>query len=305
MKTLKLTTPILFVIFRRKDTALKVIDAISKVKPERLYISQDGPRNSKEAFEVEETRKAVLAKITWNCKLIIWSHSKNLGLKKHIPEAFDRLFKKENCCIYLEDDTLPNKDFFYYEEELLKKYKDDKKIFSINATNFYQDKVKPKSSYYLSQIGDVWGFGIWKRSWKLYSSEMKDFNRISRSETYKSYFFSSNYKFYLETFWKAILNKKLDSWAMQLVYSAIKNNMYFMAPGVNMVNNIGVRHKATNIALQQYYADYGSPFPLRHPDRLVYDSKYDLIYFSNMLKGGWLRLFLIKLYLLVKCILHK
>jgi len=152
--------PILFIIFRRKDTALQVIDAIAKVKPEKLYISQDEPRNEKEKKEVLETRKAVLSRINWDCKLTFWKHSKNLGLRKHIPQAFDRFFEKEEYGIYLEDDTLPNEDFFYFQRELLKKYKDNDNIFFIKSTNFYPNIMKSQYSYYLTQLGSVWDMGI-------------------------------------------------------------------------------------------------------------------------------------------------
>lgn len=292
-----ITTPVLFIIFRRKDTALRVIDAIAKVKPRKLYISQDGPRNSEEEKQVIETRESVISKINWDCDLTVWNHDKNLGLKKHIPEAFDKFFEKEEMGIYLEDDTLPCKGFFYFEQELLEKYKNDKRIFSINGTNFYPEKVRSKDSYYLSKIGDIWGFGLWKRSWKLYSSDLGDFDKISKTEEYKKYFFSNKYRFYLETFWNAIKSGKLDSWAMQLVYTAVKNNMYFISPSVNLVNNIGENKSASNISLQKYDKSYGEIFPLQYPKKLTYDMKYDQIYFNNMLKGGWVRLRAIKSYL--------
>jgi hypothetical protein len=289
--------PILFIIYKRRNSALKVMDVISKIKPKKLYISQDGPRNTGNALLIDEVRKAVLAKVNWNCKLTVWVHEKNFGLKEHIPEAFNKFFKKEEYGIYLEDDTLPSEDFFYYEQKLLEKYKNDGRIFSINATNYYSDKLKSKYSYYLSQIGDIWGFGLWRRSWKLYNSFLYDFDRTSKTMKYKKYFFSKGYKFYLESFWKAIKNKRLDSWAMQLVYAAIKNDMYFISPTVNMVNNIGVGNNASNPSLQKYLAKFASPFPLKHPVKLMYDKRLDSIYFRNMLRGGWLRLILIKIYL--------
>ena len=297
MKNDYFDVPILFVIFRRKKTALQVIDAISKVKPKKLYISQDGPRNKDEEKEVLETREAILSKINWKCNLTVWTHSKNLGLKKHIPEAFDKFFEKEEHGIYLEDDTLPRKEFFYFEQELLEKYKNDKRIFSINGTNFYPKLVNSKDSYYLSKIGDIWGFGLWKRSWKLYSTNLMDFNNFTEESRYKAWFFNRKYMFYLETFWKAIINKKLDSWAMQLVYAAIKKRMYFIAPSVNMVNNIGSNRRASNISIQNYNESFGNPFPIKHPAQLTYDSKNDLVYVDNMLRGGWLRLVLIRIYL--------
>jgi hypothetical protein len=289
--------PILLVIFKRKETSLQIIRAIAKVKPRKLYISQDGPRNTNEETEVVETRKAVLSKIDWECKLTVWTHKKNLGLKKHIPEAFDKFFENEEMGIYLEDDTLPCEEFFYFQEELLKKYKDDKRIFSISGTNFYPKLVSSKDPYYLSKIGDIWGFGLWRRSWKLYNSEMNDFDEVSKTQKYKNYFFNKKYKFYLESFWKAIIGGKLDSWAMQLVYAAIKNDMYFISPSVNMVNNIGINKKASNVSIQSYYQSYGNPFPMNHPKELIYNKKNDLIYFDNMLKGGLIRLILIRTYL--------
>jgi len=293
----KFNVPILFIIFRRKDTALQVIGAISKVRPEKLYISQDGPRNREEEKEVLETRQAVLSRINWDCKLTFWKHKKNLGLKKHIPEAFDKFFEREEYGVYLEDDTLPCEDFFYFQRELLRKYKDDKRIFSINGTNFYPELIKSKDSYYLSKIGSVWGMGLWRRSWKLFDVGLSGFPDIKDNDNYKNYFFSAQYRFYLETFWEAIKQGKLNSWAMQIVFSAVKNGMYFIAPKCNLVNNIGANNRASNISLQSYYSEYGTITPVKHPRRLSYDKEKDLVYFSEMMKGGWLRLILIRFYL--------
>jgi hypothetical protein len=124
-----------------------------------------------------------------------------------------------------------------------------------------------------------------------------DFSSISKTPKYKSYFFSLRYKFYLETYWKAIVSGKLNSWAMQLVYAAVKNGVYFITPKVNMVNNIGVANTASNPSLQFYHKKFKSPFPLKHPVGLSYNKKYDTIYFRNMLKGGWGRIALSNLYL--------
>jgi hypothetical protein len=305
MKSTNIEIPILFIIFRRKESAIQVINEISKVKPKKLYISQDGPRNDEDRIQIAETRKAVLSKINWDCKLTLWTHKTNLGPKAQIPQALDRLFKEEEWGIYLEDDTLPSENFFYFQQDLLRKYKDDKRVFSINGTNFYPDLIKPEYSYYPTRIGEIWGFGLWKRSWKLYKSNIKDLEKVAQMDTYKSYFFSNKYRFYLEGFWKAIINGKLNSWAMQLVYAAAKNNMYFLAPSVNLVNNIGDINSATHVSLQKYTKDFGNPYPLKHPNELKYNKNYDKKYFDQMLKGGWLRIMLIRTYLLLPDFLKK
>lgn len=297
MKRKTFDVPVLFIIFRRKDTALQVIEAIAQVKPKNLYISQDGPRNKNEEKDVVETRKAVLSRVSWDCKLTIWTHKKNLGFKKHIPGALNNFFKDNKYGIYLEDDTVPNNDFFYFQKVMLEKYKDDKRIFSISGANLYSDLTRCGYSYYLSKVGSVWGCGLWRRSWHLYDVHMNSLSGISGEAKYKSYFFNRKYRFYLESLWKAIKVGGVNSWAMQFVYAAITNNMYFITPKVNLVNNIGVNKSGSNPSLQNYRTDSGNIFPLRHPKFLKYSRDNDVVYFSNMLKGGWLRLVLMKIYL--------
>ena len=37
--------PILFIIFKRKDVALKSFESIRKIQPKKLYVAGDGPRS--------------------------------------------------------------------------------------------------------------------------------------------------------------------------------------------------------------------------------------------------------------------
>jgi hypothetical protein len=39
-------TPILFLLFNRPDTTYIVFEKISQVKPKKLFIAADGPRNN-------------------------------------------------------------------------------------------------------------------------------------------------------------------------------------------------------------------------------------------------------------------
>lgn len=287
--------PVLFIIFRRKDTALQVINAIGKVKPKKLYISQDGPRSGEEE-QVLETRKAVISRINWDCELTTWFHKKNLGLKKHIPLAFDNFFKSEEYGIYLEDDTLPNNDFFYFQKEMLERYMNDDNIFYIKATNFYSDLIKCKYSYFPTQLGSVWGMGIWKRSWKLYNREITGLKEFTY-KNYNDYIFDRKYISYLRVFLKAIKKGKLNTWDFQLNYALIKNKKYCIAPSVNLVRNIGINRNSTNVFLQNYEKDCEEIFPLRHPKSLKYSKKRDIIYFNNLVKYFNIRIILINIYL--------
>lgn len=61
--------PILLIIFKRKEVALKTLESIKAVRPTKLYIAGDGARNfiSGEKEKVQATREAVLNSIDWEC----------------------------------------------------------------------------------------------------------------------------------------------------------------------------------------------------------------------------------------------
>lgn len=298
MRQKQFDIPILFIIFCRKDTALQVINAIAKVKPKKLYVSQDGPRNEEEKKEVLETRKAVLSRINWKCDLTLWTHKKNLGLKKHIPQAFDRVFNKEEWCIYLEDDTLPSESFFYFQREVLKKYKYDQKIFSVNGSNLFPNLKRSSKIYYFTQIANVWGMGIWRRSWKLYESNIEDINDFKWTN-YKDYIFDKKYFYYLLFFINMIRRKKLSTWDFQLAYTAIKNRMYFVSPYLNLVSNIGVNNRSgSNISFDRYETGYGYldkrsiAMIILNNKPPIYSKEYDKKYFNYFYNFFYVRMFL-------------
>ncbi len=52
-------TPVLFLLFNRPDTTLKVFDQIKKVKPKKLFIAADGPRKNKKGEKEKQPKKAI------------------------------------------------------------------------------------------------------------------------------------------------------------------------------------------------------------------------------------------------------
>lgn len=298
--------PIIFIFFKRKDTTLKVFEVIRKIKPKKIYLFQYGPRNEEEKEKILDVRKGVLSKIDWECNLKTNFQEKNLGLIDHIPFALDKFFKENEYGIYLEDDTLPSLNFFKFQKELLPKYKNDNRIFCINGTNFFPNKLKTKDFYFLSQIPNIWGCGLYKRSWELYEKYPKNFEKILNSKNIKDYIFSEKFKYYTETYISAINKGKLNTWDIQIVFTMIKNRMYAITPSTNLINNIGFLSKeATNKFISNYYYPFEKKLSIKHPKKLIYKKENDIIYFNNLLQGGWLRLIAIRIYLFSPKILKK
>lgn len=121
--------------------------------------------------------------------------------------------------------------------------------------------------------------------------------RVIKKLLKNNYFFSKEYAFYLKNYIEAINQGKLKTWDLQISYVTAKNNKFFIFPKSNLVNNIGFNKDGTSPFILSYYQPTEKIFPLIHPQKFIYNSIYDVIYFDNLLKGGWLRLWLIKIYL--------
>lgn len=78
----KFPVPILLVIFNRPSTTQKVFDQIKILKPAKLYISADGPRNNIDSDKklCEEARR-IIEQIDWDCEL----HTRFLDVRAPAP----------------------------------------------------------------------------------------------------------------------------------------------------------------------------------------------------------------------------
>lgn len=280
MKNYSVVNPILLIVFRRLDTTKKVFDEIKKVKPTRLYISSDGPRNNNtlEEEQVNQVRNFLIEAIDWECKVETLFNEKNFGCQKAVSNAITWFFKNEEQGIILEDDILPSIDFFRYCDELLEKYKNNERIMHI-AGMTYVEGDENKSSYNFCRTGGIWGWASWRRAWNLYELEMETFPKAMEENILDDLFFGeeSIKEFYINMFKKAY--KNTHTWDYQWTYTKIINNSINIMPSKNLVKNIGFGEGATHTtkANKKYQEMTISnlKFPLLHPKFIVINKKFD------------------------------
>ncbi|MEB0303236.1 nucleotide-diphospho-sugar transferase, partial [Mucilaginibacter sp. 5C4] len=120
----KTKSAVLFIVFNRPDTTDRVFEQIRAAQPSRLYVAADGPRAQKAGEDVlcERTR-AITAKVDWPCEVKTLFRESNLGCKNAVSSAIDWFFNNEEEGIILEDDCLPNPDFFRFCDAMLDKYR--------------------------------------------------------------------------------------------------------------------------------------------------------------------------------------
>ena len=119
-------------------------------------------------------RDFIMQNIDWDCEVETLVSEENLGCKYAVSGAINWFFQHEEMGIILEDDCLPSQSFFWFCEELLKRYKDDMRVWHVSGNNFQNGVVRGDSDYYFSKYNHIWGWATWANRWRHYDVEMSD-----------------------------------------------------------------------------------------------------------------------------------
>ena len=231
-------TAILFLIFNRPNYTKKVFERIRDVKPKKLYVASDGPREENpDDKELVEISRKIATKIDWDCDVKTLFRDRNLGLKKSVADSITWFFKNEKEGIILEDDCLPDITFFKYCEEMLYKFEKNKTIWMICGFN-PRHQLKKTNKVFLSQNPSVWGWATWRDRWSKYNINMPTFNLNDKLELHADVP-KYVYKYYKKNF-NDVYKGKIISWAFQFVFEILINKGLVVKPYTNLIRNIGV-----------------------------------------------------------------
>ncbi len=155
---------VLLIFFNRPETLKQVFDQVRKVKPARLFLYQDGPREgiSEDIIKISECRK-IVDDIDWECKVCKLYQPNNVGVDPSGYIADKWAFSQTDKCIVLEDDCLPSVSFFHYCKYLLDKYEDENKIMLISGINEEGITSEVSADYFFSRTTFTWGWASWAR----------------------------------------------------------------------------------------------------------------------------------------------
>lgn len=276
----QLETPVAFLIFNRPEKTRRVFEQIKKVKPKKLLVVCDGARNPEEEILVAETRK-IIEEIDWPCQVLTNYADKNMGCRIRISSGIDWVFSNVERAIILEADCLPHPTFFPFCEELLKRYADDSRIMHISG-NFFQQKNKNfrcPESYYFSILPHIWGWASWRRAWKQYDLDIKQWPEARAKGVLRNVLTDPAVYERWEIVWNGYYNKIIDSWDGPWTFACMLNNGLSINPAVNLVSNIGFGLDAIHTKdLKSIFANIPTEamkFPLIHPKLIVPDAKAD------------------------------
>lgn len=244
-------TPVLFLIFNRPDTTEKVFQKIREIKPWKLFIAADGPRQGNEKDKINcEAARAISANIDWECEVETLFREENLGCGLAVSQAITWFFSHVEMGIILEDDVLPGNSFFSFCEEMLKYYEDDEEVMHISGGCFLPNSFFKNYSYYFTKYPFCWGWATWKRSWKFFNYEIK----LSDFEIEK-YGMSKKEQAYWSTIKNQLLNGNIDTWDFRWCFSIWMKRGIVVCSTKNQVKNIGFDCSATHTKSSNIYYD--------------------------------------------------
>ena len=291
-----LRIPVLITAFKRYDTTVRVLDAVRRAQPTRLYLAFDGPRNEEERIRTDQVRTLV-EQVDWPCEVRTLFHERNKGTKYGMVENMDWFFRNEPEGIVLEDDILPSLSFFWFAQELLERYRDDERIWAIIGNNLATGGVeKDPDGYWFNAhgYGAYSGWAGWRRSWQRIDIEMQDWPAMAKDRKFQSHFLDRDERFEANMLFRFTHEGHIPgAWDYQFDYARIKAGAVNIIPNVNLCRNIGFGADATHsVSLddprnQEYLHE--ARFPLQHPQDIVVDEARNLSYFKAYILTPTLR----------------
>ncbi len=285
-----LTTTVVLVVFNRPGCTARSLAAIRAAQPSRLYVVADGPRRDRpgEPALCAEVRSLVEHGVDWPCEVIRDYAPANLGCARRVSSGLDAVFAREPEAIILEDDCVPGRSFFPFSAELLARYRDDDRISHIGGANF-QARAQP-DRYYFSRYNHVWGWAAWRRSWKHFDWEMKDWPAARETSWLREQFSEPGAAQYWRDVFDRVHAGKVDSWAYRWTYAMWRHGGLAALPGVNLVTNIGFGLDATHMRPAERRLCRPTAeltFPLRHPENIERDRRADSHTEHTLYSGGY------------------
>lgn len=281
-------TPVAIFIFNRPHCTEQLIKALATVRPCKLFVVADGPRNTSDTVSCEQTRD-IIDQIDWPCTILKRYSKENIGCRESIPNGLNWVFDQVETCIILEDDCIPQPSFFPFCEELLSLYKNDERIMTIGGHRSDGPNECEKESYYFSKYPSVWGWATWKKKWAKFDLNMDQWNALKDSNWLSTIL--PNVK--AIEYWKRIFDKMkngMNTWDYALAYSCWLHHGLSIRSKVNMISNVGFGEDATHTRQPELKGVYANPidikFPLIHPNLIrideAADDRIEWINFSGM-----------------------
>ncbi len=266
----QLNTPVALLIFNRPNTTDRVFEAVRQVAPKKLFVVADGPRPDRpDDAEKCKAARAIVERVDWPCELFTNFSDENLGCGLRPATGISWVFENVEQAIILEDDCLPDPAFFRFCEELLEKYRDDQRVMHVGGSNFLFGRAQIEDSYYFSRYPLCWGWATWRRAWRHFDFELRDWPSLRQNKWLDQFLGDKRASWHWSRLFDYVRERgQSHIWDYQWILSCWRRDGLCITPSVNLVSNVGYGKEATHTRRRSRFAEVpreAMSFPLRHP----------------------------------------
>jgi len=232
-----MNVPVVIVFFNRIEPLKKLVARLAEIKPHKVYLVADGARENR-AGEAEKVAacRAVMQNLPWDCEIKCNFAEKNMGCRARVTSGLDWAFSQEERAIILEDDCVPEPEFFPWVEKMLDRYQDEECVLSVGGTNLRPQLCDQSLDCVFTKYAMIWGWATWRRAWQKNDKELALFSRACQTHLLKKWLG----KWRAEWYWCYLLTHVKSSWGYRWAFTHFANNAYCVVPPVNLVENIGM-----------------------------------------------------------------
>jgi hypothetical protein len=280
-------TSVAIIIFNRPDITRRVVDVVARIRPRKLFVIADGPRQWM-AGEAENclAARAVIESVDWECEVLKNYSDINLGVGHRPSTGLRWVFEQTDAAIVLEDDCVPHPTFFRYCDELLERYRDDERVMHISGDNW--GFGRRSSSYFFSCYCYSCGWATWRRAFQHYDPELRLWPSLRGTSWLLDIlgdpraveFWSNRFDLIGES------GVNRHGWDWPWLFACWAHRGLSILPSTNLITNIGFGEDATHTkSLDDERAHVpleAMTFPLVHPECMVRDVEADERIFAQV-----------------------
>jgi hypothetical protein len=290
-----LTTPVALFLFNRPLTTARVLEAIAKAHPTRLFLIADGPRRDHptDAQRCVQAQQ-VVQELPWSCLVRRNYATSNLGLPLRVVTGLNWVFTQVDECIILEDDCLPSPSFFRFCAEMLERYRHEPRIWQVNGYRWLPGPSPTEDSYYVSRNTCPWGWATWRRAWQHYDVRCAAWGERRQTRWLEQLIAHPRAARYFRQQFDKAWRGEARQWSAQWTFACWLHGGLTIAPAVDLVQNLGFGEDAThtmhtNPRFQEPLGEL--EWPLRHPATLernrVAEAQWSALVAAEVMQREW------------------
>ena len=234
---------VLIIGYRRISNLKEIVESCIRNGISKIYVTVDGPRfNSPFTYRDQTNIKNHLVAIEKSHGIHIPQRfgATNRGISVSILAGLDWVFSLESFVAVIEDDCIPEDDFFTFLRDCCSILNDDNSVWFACGTQF-APQVYIQDSWSLSSYFSSWGWATTRSKWHVIR------NSLIEAPNIRAGLKNSWENIYWNEGARRVQQGFNDAWDIAFNQVLRAKGRYVLAPSVPLISNVGNDALATNM----------------------------------------------------------